>query len=386
MHNLQESLGSVDRVERDRGAIAATAKGVSYSSEICLSYVAGFAMLAVLLYMAGLWELLAISRLLDPLIEGGFVQYHDLGPGFIPGLPEVGLYFQAIQPIDWRLVGVAFACACAYLSIKALQFHFLASSEGSQAGVMTHLKMYYFSDGIDQFMPFNIGRMNKALSLMRIGFSEEKAYRIVSVQSGLLYVEICFFALLALFLLGWAGFMSQAFYAVLCLAAILFMIRNTKLYDRPGQRWKIQDNLRSLYEFAEARPSQAAWLVFLSLLAMFMFDLLGYLTMTAFDTEIVLINIDKPVLLMAVVAAYIAARIVVLTPGGWGQWELGFAAALAIGGIDVSGPLMFIGFASHLIFALASLLLMWMSSRESDAVAPIGETVSAFFSVPAPKT
>ena len=96
-----------------------------------LSAVLAVVMLTTLITLAGPWEFIAITRLLDPLVEGGFVQYHDLGPGFIPGLPDVGYYYMSQDPIDWRLVITAAVLMMFYPFFKGIQFHVIARQYGS---------------------------------------------------------------------------------------------------------------------------------------------------------------------------------------------------------------------------------------------------------------
>ena len=63
-------------------------------------------------------------------------------------------------------------------------------------------------------------------------------------------------------------------------------------------------------------------------------DLGAYAVSQAFTSTHVIINVEGDVLLMAVVAGYVA-RLVAFTPGGLGQWEWAFAAALYAGGLGL---------------------------------------------------
>ena len=69
-----------------------------------LSAITGIVMLYLLIRAADLWHVLAATRLLDPLIEGGIIRYHALNPGFFAGIQNPHHYFMARDPIDWRLV------------------------------------------------------------------------------------------------------------------------------------------------------------------------------------------------------------------------------------------------------------------------------------------
>jgi uncharacterized membrane protein YbhN (UPF0104 family) len=59
-----------------------------------------------------------------------------------------------------------------------------------------------------------------------------------------------------------------------------------------------------------------------------------YLITQAFTTTYVILNIEFNVIVMAVVGGYLA-RFIIVTPGGLGQWEWGFALPLYIGGMGM---------------------------------------------------
>jgi uncharacterized membrane protein YbhN (UPF0104 family) len=88
--------------------------------------------------------------------------------------------------------------------------------------------------------------------------------------------------------------------------------------------------LRRLFE----SPKVLTVLAMLSLLAFLIDDFTPYLISQAFTTDFVILNVPFPVIQMGVVAGYIA-RQVPITPGGIGQWEWGFAAALYMGGVGL---------------------------------------------------
>ncbi|NNJ84473.1 MAG: hypothetical protein HKP13_05990 [Gammaproteobacteria bacterium] len=73
------------------------------------------------------------------------------------------------------------------------------------------------------------------------------------------------------------------------------------------------------------------WCV-LSIIAFGLEHIAAYATVMAFTSEHVILNVDFSVLVMGLVGGYIA-RLIPLTPGGIGQFEWGFAAALFLGGL-----------------------------------------------------
>jgi uncharacterized protein (TIRG00374 family) len=76
-----------------------------------------------------------------------------------------------------------------------------------------------------------------------------------------------------------------------------------------------------------SQPTVLAQLCILSLLAFALEDIAAYVIANAFG-----IGVDFSILLMGVVGSYVA-RLIPLTPGGIGQFEWGFAAALYVGGV-----------------------------------------------------
>jgi len=85
--------------------------------------------------------------------------------------------------------------------------------------------------------------------------------------------------------------------------------------------------------FAES-PSVLAIIAALSLLAFLIDDVTPYLLSQAFTNDFVIMNVPFPVIQMGVVAGYIARQISI-TPGGIGQFEWGFAAALVMAGVGL---------------------------------------------------
>ena len=331
------------------GGAPVSYRGPSFGGAFVLSTLLAVVLLTVLITLAGPWEFIAITRLLDPLVEGGFVQYHDLGPGFIPGLPEVGYYYMSQDAIDWRLVFFAALLMAVYPLLKGVQFHIIAKLYGSADSFGGHLRAYFYGDGIDRFMPFGLGRVARAQILIKGGLPRERAEQVVLVQQGFTLFEIIAFALIALSFLGWVSWMGQMFWALACLGVALFIVSVKTPTARIALPWQIAGAMQGFFWTAWNQPAVFFPLCALSLLAFGVLDLATYVAMTAFDTEIVLINIEKPVLLMAIVSAYIAARLVPITPGGIGQWELGFAAALYLGRSDVSVAMLTVAVVSNLL-------------------------------------
>lgn len=350
----------------------------SLAGAFVLSAVLAVCLLGVLVTLAGPWEFIAVTRLLDPLVEGGFVQYHDLGPGFIPGLPEVGYYYMSQDEIDWRLVLTAALFMAAFPFLKGMQFHVLARLYGSEGSFGAHLRGYFYGDGLDRFLPFGMGRIARAQILVKTGMPRDRAKETVLVQQGFTLFEIAAFALVGLSLLGWVPWFSQMFWALVFLGAAYYIVAVRIRTVGGAPPWQFAAAVRGLLRLGQQRPGLLVALCILSLLAFGVLDLATYVTMTAFDTEIVLINIERPVLLMGIVGGYIAARLVPITPGGIGQWELGFATGLYLGQSDVSVAMFAVALLANLIRIITGLLLMGLSMLRHEIPTNLSEVCDVF--------
>ena len=121
------------------------------------STIAGIVMLYLLLRAADIWHVLAATRLLDPLISGGIVQYHQYNPGFFAGIESPHHYFMAMDPIDWRLILLAMFLYGSYVALKGAQFHAIARAYGIEGTFRENLRAYCYGDGLDRFLPFHMG-------------------------------------------------------------------------------------------------------------------------------------------------------------------------------------------------------------------------------------
>jgi uncharacterized membrane protein YbhN (UPF0104 family) len=82
------------------------------------------------------------------------------------------------------------------------------------------------------------------------------------------------------------------------------------------------------------RPAVGLRVLALSLVAFVLEDVAAYVITQAFTSENVILHVDMKVLLLALAAGYVA-RLVSVTPGGVGQFEWAFAAALYAGGVGL---------------------------------------------------
>jgi uncharacterized membrane protein YbhN (UPF0104 family) len=355
-----------------------------FIANFILSLAIGFGILSLLIAYAGPWDLVAMTRLLDLLIAGGIVQYHDLGAGFIAGIPDPKHYYMSQDPISWRMVFIAAVFITLYPMLKAVQFDRIARIYGSKGSVGDHMRAYFYGDGLDRFLPFNFGRVGTAVALAKSGrLSAERAGGAVFISQIFTVFEICSFALVGLFLLGWMAWLSQIFWSLLFLMTAYFLIsRQARMSVVPPAQLALQMASSAAFMMGRSRPGLLVQLCVLSLLAFGSLDIATYFVMNAFHSTAVLIQVEPSVLLMGIVGGYIAARLVPITPGGIGVWELGFATGLHLGGSDVSLALVGIAILTNVLRIVTSLLVMAFVVLRYEMPTNLGEVTRVFLGAP----
>ncbi|MBW2447415.1 MAG: flippase-like domain-containing protein [Deltaproteobacteria bacterium] len=344
---------------------------------VVLSCLLAVLFLTALVYRAGAWDIVAMTRLLDPLIAGGIVQYHDQDPGFIHGIPDLYLYQYAKDPIDWRLVFFSALVFMGYAGLKAVQFARIARAYNVGGPEGSHARSFLYGFGLDQVLPFKLGAVATATSLARQGASAERAASAVFVSDAFTVFEIIVFGAVGLFLLGWSTWLGQIVWAFLIFGMLYALVRGsgTQTALTLGQR-PLRTGFTAIRALANERPGELLTLCVLSILAFLVLDVGVYTLMTAFDSVTVLIKVDSSVLLMALVSGYVA-RLIPMTPGGIGQFEMGFATALFVGAQDVSVSLTVIAI---LVSALrvATGLILTMVTGALGVHTNVREVVSVF--------
>jgi hypothetical protein len=307
-------------------------------ADLAGSYVVSYLLLVLILgalvYFAGVWNVLANTRLLDLLISSGIIGYHDLDLGFVVGVPDHELYLFSQDPVDWRLVGVVAALYFLFWGIKALQFHGIARFFGMGGRQSEHSAAFLYGAGLNILAPYKVGNAATVSSCEAHGEDAGRAGTAVYTQELFVLFEIAVFALLGLFLNGWSTWLGQLFWAVaICMVAYL-ILRPAQFGGVfvPGQATR--EDRRAILRRLLGSPKVLAGLALLSVLAFLIDDVTPYLISQAFTADAVILNVPFRVIQMGVVAGYVA-RQVQLTPGGIGQWEWGFAAALYMGGVGL---------------------------------------------------
>jgi hypothetical protein len=299
-----------------------------------ISYLLLVVLLGALVYFAGIWNVLANTRLLDLLISSGIIGYHDLHLGIVTGIPNHELFLYSQDPVDWRLVGVVAGLYFLFWGIKALQFHGIARFLGMQGTQSEHTGAFLYGAGLNILCPYKAGNAATVSSCEAQGEDPGRAGTAVYTLELFVLFEIAVFALLGLALNGWSTWLGELFWAVVICAVAYVIMRPAQIGGVfvPGQATRADRRaiVRRLFE----SPKVLTGLAILSLFAFLIDDFTPYLISQAFTTDFVILNVPFSVIQMGVVAGYIA-RQVHITPGGIGQWEWGFAAALYMGGVGL---------------------------------------------------
>ncbi len=311
------------------------------------SYLVGIVLFGALVYFAGIWEILANTRLLALLIVGGIVQLTDLGQGVVEGVPDLDYYVRSQEPIDWTIVLLALGIFLLVWATKAVQFDMIARFCGIQGSSGQHVRAYLYGLGLSRLLPYNTGNVATASALKGQGASLNRAALAVFISDIFILFEIAAFALISVFLVGWATWLSQIFWALAILGVIyLFMRRSRRREPSPDEPSPDEpspdepspgtarrfETARQVFGALAQRPVTLVVLCVLSLISFELLDIGTYLTTMAFSSELVILDVEPSLLLMGLVGGYIA-RSIPLSPGGIGQFEWGFVAALVAGGV-----------------------------------------------------
>jgi uncharacterized membrane protein YbhN (UPF0104 family) len=296
-----------------------------------LAYVIALAALVALVIEGGVWNLLGNSRLLDVLARGGVIAVTDADQGIVSGLPSLDYYVAAQDSIDWELIVLAVGMFVLSWAAKGAQFHGVARVLGVDGSLGQHARAWFYGHGVNRLVPYDAGKVAAATALEGQGTPPDRAAQVVFVASLLAVAEVAVLALYGLFAVGLGMWVRQLFWALVILGVAWLMVRPGGEEGRASRREGRAAAAAAARDLAR-RPAVLARLVLFGVVALVLLDLGAYAVSQAFTSTNVIINVPGDVLLMAVVAGYVA-RLVAFTPGGIGQWEWAFASALYAGGL-----------------------------------------------------
>jgi hypothetical protein len=349
---------------QDAGGARALSSG-SFVSSVVLSYIAAALIVVWLIYVVDYWDFLAATRFLDLLLATGIVQFHDAAPSPFT-VPNVKLFFKSQHPLDYRVLGLAVSMFVGFTLIKAVQFSSIARAFGVKGSIGQHVRAYLFGDGVDRFLPYYVGSVGTASALAKQGASFERALSAMVVSHAFMIFEIVVFAVVCVFFVGWSIWLSQLVWPIVILGVVYLIMRAKRgsaassvaddMYTSFGRRTFVV-GARSFRILAREEPGLLLKLCLLSVLAFALLDLAVYLVVEGFNTPARLYTSDFSLLLLGVVGAYIA-RLIPITPGGIGQWELGFAAGFYVYGSDISFNLLLAAVLASVLRTLVGMLLL----------------------------
>ncbi|MBK8988314.1 MAG: UPF0182 family protein [Chloroflexi bacterium] len=308
-----------------------TRKASDFWPSLMLSVLSGLVLLGSLIYFAGPWNILANTRLLRLLIDAGVVKYHDRDAGFVQGVADHVYYMKAQEPVEWVVVLLAIAILFLFWVLRGVQFHDFARYHAIPGSFGRHARAYRAGLIYSKFLPLHLGETAATAVLQQEGATPRQAYSTLFLLRLFLLISMSIFALLGLLTIGWAAWLGQALCALFILGVAYWW---TRPFFSPttgvSPLAAAKAHLRELLQ----RPSRLLRFVLLSLLLFGMEDIVLYLLTMAFSTQQVLLHVGFDLILMAFVCGYLA-RQVPLTPGGIGQFEWGFVAALYLGGVGL---------------------------------------------------
>jgi uncharacterized membrane protein YbhN (UPF0104 family) len=306
-------------------------RGRNVIGPFALSFVLAGILIAMLVSTGGVWNVLANTRLLDLLIKGGVIAYHDDQIGFIEGVSSYEDYLKSQDPIDWPIIVAGVGIFFFFWLCKGFQFHILCRFYGIEGGYGQHVRSYYQGLFYNYFLPYKVGDVATIESLRGAGASGDRVAAVMQALDLFVIFEIVMFALVAIPGIGWGPWLAQLFWALVILAIAWLFVRAPRGEGRRLTLWKAAP---VIFRELAKKPRTLIGLALLSLAAFGVEDIAAYCAAMAFTGDVVRLHVDFSVLLMGVVGSYIA-RFIPVTPGGIGQFEWGFAAALYIGGVGL---------------------------------------------------
>ncbi len=291
-----------------------------------LSFLLGITLLTLLIYFANFWNVAANTRVLDLVIDAGIIQYNDMNAGFVEGVADLKYYLMAQDPVNGTLVLIVMGIFLLFWLLKALEFHHILKFCGAKGSLGQNFQAFFYGSTYSGFFPFHLGDTVTTSFLEERGVKKHEATSALFIFRFFIVFSIAVFALIGLAYVGWMSWFGQLFWAVVIFLAAYFVLRTS--HSKQNYLAGITAAAKSLAQ----SPWTATHIGLLSLFTFALEDIAAYFAAMAFTSEHVILNVDFSVLLMAIVASYIA-RLIPLTPGGIGQFEWGFAAALYVGGV-----------------------------------------------------
>ena len=337
--------------------------------------VIGALLMSALVYFGGVWNFIANTRILDLMIKGGLVKYEDTDAGFIDGVLDLKYYLQSQDPVRWDLAFIVLLLFLLFFAIKAVQLHGLNRLFGIRTDWAKSLRTFSFGLFVEKLFPFQLGDVALAKNLQDEGAPLDRAKAVTFSAQAFLAFEVVIFALIGLPFMGWGPWLGQMVWALAIFAIAYAFLRRIRPRADPGGD-SVWQHLHKLWRILVQRPKEAIWLAFLSLVAFGLEDIAAYFVAMSFTANNVILKVNFAVLLMAVVASYIA-RFLRVTPGGLGQFEWGFAAGLYLGGVGFPEAVT-IAFLDNAFRYVSAAVFYFFTTRHATVTTSIRSVLTTF--------
>jgi uncharacterized membrane protein YbhN (UPF0104 family) len=352
-----------------RSDVGPSSKGASYA----FAYGLGALLVVLLVWAGGMWNLIANTRFLNLLTRSGVVAFTDADQGFYNGVPDPAYYVASQDPLEWLLLLLTVVLFLVVYALRAVRTESVSRALGVPVERGTASRASLYGHALGTFLPYGQGRAATARALIEQGAGVRPASEVLVTTRFLQVVELAVFTFIGLVTIAWTTALGQLIWPAVLLGVAYLLVR-------PRRDDASRDGMKPFAGFRHAatslslEPTTLAKLVSLSLLA-FGFEAVSVYTLSqVFSSTHVLLNIDFPIVMMAVVAAHLAG-LVEVTPGGLGQAEWGMAAALYIGGAGMPEAVTMAVLYAVMRCSLAAVMLLALRLRASRSQASRPELV-----------
>jgi uncharacterized membrane protein YbhN (UPF0104 family) len=348
------------------GAIDARApRGKSLFSAFALSYGLAGVLIATLIWAGGVWNLLGNTRLLALLYRSGVVALTDADQGLVQGAPSPDYFLSAQDPVEWILIPIAVLILVAMWNLRGFMFSGFARAAGLPGSIGEHTNAYLYGAGVNVLLPYRLGTVATASVLEPRGVAPERSAQITFLDEVFTVLNIFIFTIVGLLALGGTTAIGELLWGAVILLITFLVVRKSGLRGESDRSGGWLEWARQSLSALSHHPGTFIRLLTVSILAFALELVAVYVISQAFSGSFVLLNVDFRVLMMGVIAGHLAA-LIPLTPGGIGQFEWGFAAALYIGEVGIPEAVT-IAFLYYFFRNIVALILMGIARRRGGS-------------------
>jgi uncharacterized membrane protein (UPF0182 family) len=293
---------------------------------IFIGYLLAAAFIGYLILVAEPWAVAANTRILAVLYRSGVVRLTDADAGYVDGAPDHEYFLRSQDPVDWGMVALAAIVLVAAWLLRSIRFHVMAAATGIAGTLRHHLGLHLGGEELGRYLPYELG---SAATLAGVDGDEHRSAvaRLGYLQFGARVFEIAVFSVVSILLIGVWSWLGAMFWAAIVLVGAIYLT-----WGRVGPGLFGDRGARDAAVAFVRSPGRVGSAIVLSLVAFPLEEVAAYLIVQAFTSTHVVLGGATPALLLLALVAGKTAQLVRVTPGGVGQFEWGFAAALVVGG------------------------------------------------------